>query len=339
MRLALLGLALASIVPTPTYANSLAGPTAIVQVTFAGGGKRDFISTPFVRTAEKTGTIAAGNTTNTITLVDSEAATYANDAFKPGTASQDNKYILEVLDGRYIGLVGYIRGNTGNTLTIDEAQLPTDGGLVGSKFAIRKDWTLETLFGPASATSPFKSGNSTATADNINIFSQKTQGYASYFIRSSSGTYSWRDAVGNLATHVRIPYGQGVQTLRRDSGNGTLTVAGEVRTARLRRDVLNNQFALFANLSPASTTLESLNISIPRGSSTAGSVVRIWNPNSGANGSWVAYYRRNSDGGFTDSIGNNASSVSVAPGKVVQVQLKGSSLTAENAIIADPRLP
>ena len=168
LRLALLGLALASIVPTPTYANSLAGPTAIVQVTFAGGGKRDFISTPFVRTAEKTGTIAAGNTTNTITLIDSALATYPNDAFKPGTATQDSKYILEILDGRYIGLVAYIRGNTGNTLTIDEAQLPTDGGLVGSKFAIRKDWTLETLFGPASATSPFKSGNSTATADNIN---------------------------------------------------------------------------------------------------------------------------------------------------------------------------
>lgn len=318
-------------------ANPLAGPSAIVQISFAGGGKRDFISSPFVRSAEVTGTISAGNTTNSITLVDSQSATYANDQFKPGTATQDNKFILEVLDGRYIGLVAYITGNTGNTFTVSQATLPTDGALVGSKYAIRKDWTLESLFGAASASSPFKAGSSTANADNVNIYNQATQGYSSYFIRLSGGTYSWRDAIGNLATHVRIPYGQGVQVLRRDAGNGSLTLTGEVRTARLRRDVLNNKFALFANLSPAATTLEGLNIAIPRSTSTAGSVVRVWNP-AGA-GSWTPYYRRTSDGRFTTSFGTDASTVSVGPGKVVQVLNKGGDLIGADAMTADPRLP
>jgi hypothetical protein len=318
-------------------ANSLAGPSAIVQISFAGGGKRDFISSPFVRAAEVTGTISAGNTSNNITLVDSQSATYVNDRFKPGTATQDNKFILEVLDGRYIGLVAYITGNTGNTLTISQATLPTDGGLAGSKYAIRKDWTLESLFGPASASSPFKAGSSGANADAINIYNQVTQGYNSYYIRLSSGTYSWRDAIGQLANHVRVPYGQGVQVLRRDPGNGSITLSGEVRTARLRRDVLNNKFALFANLSPAATTLEGLNISIPRSSSTAGSVVRVWST-AGA-GSWTPYYRRTSVGRFNNAAGLDASTVVVGPGKVVQVLNKGGDQIGSSAITADPRLP
>ncbi|NBT48476.1 MAG: hypothetical protein EBT07_11805 [Actinobacteria bacterium] len=319
-----------------TQAASIASPASIVEVSFAGGGKRDFVSTPYVRAEEASGTIGAVGSATTLTLVDEAAATYVNGRFTPGTATQDNKYILEVLDGRYIGLIAYIKSNTGNTLTVDEVSLPTDGLLVGSKYAIRKDWTIESLFGPASATSPLGSGSSTASADNVNIYNQKTQAYTTYFIRNSSGVYTWRDAVGNLANHVRIPYGQGVQVLRRAAGNGSLTLSGELRTSRIRRDLLKDKTALVANLSPSPTTLGDLNVSIDRANSASGSVVKVWNPSTQA---WTAYYRRTSDGKFFDGL-TVRDSIVVGAGKVVQVVNKGSAdRVGATALTVDPRLP
>jgi hypothetical protein len=271
-----------------------------------------------------------------VTLTDEASATYTTGRFTPGTATQDSKYILEVLDGRYIGLVAYIKSNAGNTFTIDEVSLPTDGLLVGSKYAIRKDWTIESLFGAASATSPLAAGGSAASADNINIFNQKTQAYTTYYNRLSGGTYSWKDAVGNTANHVRIPYGQGVQVLRRAAGNGALTLTGELRTARLRRDLLVNKIALIANLSPSATTLGNLNVTIDKAASAAASVVKVWNATTQA---WTPYYRRTSDGKFYDGI-SVSDSVVIGAGKVVQVLNKGAAdRVGATAITADPRLP
>ena len=317
-------------------AASIASPASIVEISFAGSGKRDFVSTPYVRQGEAYGTIASVGSTTTLTLTDEASATYANARFTPGTATQDNKYIIEVLDGRYIGLVAYIKSNAGNTLTVDEAALPTDGLLEGSKYAIRKDWTIESLFGAASATSPLAAGSSTASADNINVWNQKTQAYSTYYIRLSSGVYSWRDAVGNLANHIRIPYGQGVQVLRRAAGNGSLTLNGELRTARLRRDLLKDKTALIANLSPSPTTLGDLNVSIDRSTSASGSVVKVWNA---ATQAWTSYYRRTSDGKFFDGLAVRDTIV-VGAGKVVQVVNKSSAdRVGATAITADPRLP
>jgi hypothetical protein len=179
-------------------------------------------------------------------------------------------------------------------------------------------------------------GSSTASGDNVNIWNQKTQAYSTYYIRLSSGVYSWRDAVGNAANHVRIPYGQGVQVLRRAAGNGALTLTGEIRTSRLRRDVLLNKTALIANLSPSATTLGDLNVTIDRAASAAGSVVKVWNPTTQA---WTAYYRRTSDGKFFDGLAVR-DSIAVGAGKVVQVVNKGSAdRVGATAITADPRLP
>ena len=322
-----------------TQAASIGSPASIVEISFAGGGKRDFVSTPYVRGEEASGTIASVGSTTTLTLADEASATYTNGRFTPGTPTQDNKYILEVLDGRYIGLVAYIRSNVGNTLTIDEVSLPQDGLLVGSKYAIRKDWTIESLFGIASATSPLAAGGSAASADNINIWSQKTQSYTTFYNRLSGGVYSWRDALNTPANHFRIPYGQGVQVLRRAPGNGSLTLTGELRTSRLRRDLLNNKTALIANLSPSPTTLLALNAGIDRANSIAGSVVRVWNPTTQ---SWVAYYRRMSDGRFTDGISPVATTelTLIGAGKVVQVvNRSGTDRVGATAITADPRLP
>ena len=320
-----------------TQAASIGSPASIVEISFAGSGTKDFISTPYVRAGEVFGTIASVGSTTTLTLADEAATTYATDRFKPGTATQDNKYILEVLDGRYIGLVAYIRSNSGNTFTIDEVSLPTDGLLVGSKYAIRKDWTIQTLFGPASASSPLASGASTGSGDVINIWSQKAQSYSSFYIRLSSGVYSWRDAIGNAAEHTRIPYGQGVQVVKRSPGSGTLTLSGELRTSRLRRDLLAGKTALVANLSPSPTTLGAMDISIARGNSTAASVVKIWN--TAGSGSWVPYYRKVSDGRFYNTIGALSENQVIGAGKVVQVVNKSTDQIGAKALTINTRLP
>ena len=124
--------------------------------------------------------------------------------------------------------------------------------------------------------------------------------------------------------------------MRRATGNGSVTLSGEIRTARLRRDLLLSKTALIANLSPSPTTLGDLNVGIDRANSTAGSVVKVWNP---ATQSWTQYYRRTSDGKFTDGV-SVRDTVVIGAGKVVQAVNKGSAdRVGATATTADPRLP
>jgi len=317
-------------------AGNVADMFSIGQITFPGGGKRDYISTPFVRPVEAngTGTVSAVVNSTTLTL-DPDGSDYTGTTqWTGGSATVDKWYILEILDGRYIGMVFLIKTQNGNTITTDEAVLPQDGLLEGSSYAIRKDWTLTTLFGvPGSAGFPFAGGTSASNADTVNVFVQSSQSFVTYNVKASDNT--WRNPLGGLATHVRIPYGTGVQVLRRGAGDGTLTLSGEVRKARLRRDVGSNKFALLANLSLAPTTLQQLNPSIDRATSTAGDTVQTWNSTSG---SWVPYYRRTSDGAITSALGST-NSVTVGAGKVVRISNKGDAREGSTAVTADPRLP
>ena len=130
-------------------AGNVADMFSIGQITFPGGGKRDYVSTPFVRPVEAngTGTVSAVVNSTTLTL-DPDGSDYTGTTqWTGGSATVDKWYILEILNGRYIGMVFLIKTQNGNTITTDEAVLPQDGLLEGSSYAIRKDWTLTTLFG------------------------------------------------------------------------------------------------------------------------------------------------------------------------------------------------
>ena len=309
----------------------------IGQITFAGG-KRDFVSTPFVRPVEANGTGIVSAVSNSTTLVlDPDGADYSGTTQWTGgsATSADKWYIVEILDGRYIGLVFLIATQNGNTVTTTEVVLPTDGALVGSKYAIRKDWTLSTLFGDTSSPSfPLAKNTSASLADTVNVFVQKTQGFVTYYVNTSG---LWKNGFGTTSPHARVPYGAGVQVLRRAAGNATMTLSGEARKSRLRRDVGVNEFALIANLSLAPTTLQALAPSIDRGASAAEDKVEVWSTAT-ALGTWVPYYRRNSDGAFTSTF-NTTSAVAVGAGKVVRVRNSGVARTGANAITAEPNLP
>ena len=316
-------------------AGNLGDIFQIGQVTIVGGGKRDFIATPFVRPVEPNGTGVVASVSNATTLVlNPDGVDYSTGQWTGGSTTQDKWHIVEILNGRYIGLVFLISTQTGNTITTSEVALPTDGALVGSSYAIRKDWTLSTLFGDTvSASFPFAAGDSAATADTVNIFIQSTQGFAPYYVRASDKT--WRNGFSQLSPHARIPYGQGVQVLRRAASNATITLAGEARKSRLRRDVGSGKFALLANLSLAPTTVQALSPSIDRGTSTADDTVQTWNSFSG---SWVSYYRRTSDGTFV-SQANTTLAAPIAAGKVVRIKNIGIAKTGADAVTAEPNLP
>ena len=307
----------------------------IGQITFAGG-KRDFVSTPFVRPVEDNGTGLVSAVSNSTTLVLApDGNDYTGTAqWTGGSTSADKWYIVEILDGRYIGMVFLIATQNGNTVTTTEVELPTDGALVGSKYAIRKDWTLSTLFGDTSSPEfPLAKAGSASTADTVNVFVQKTQGFVTYYVNTAG---LWKNGFNQTTPHARVPYGAGVQVLRRASGNATMTLSGEARKSRLRRDVGANQFALLANLSLAPTTLQVLAPSIDRGASAAEDKVEVWSTS--GSGSWVPYFRRTTDGAFTSTF-NTTNAVAVGAGKVVRVRNSGDARTGANAITAEPNLP
>ena len=308
----------------------------IGQVSLVGGGKRDFIATPFVRPVESNGTGVVASVTSSSTLVlDPDGSDYTGTTqWTGGSISQDKWFIVEILNGRYIGLVFLIGTQNGNTISTTEVALPTDGALVGSSYAIRKDWTLSTLFGDTtSASFPITPGDSASAADTVNVFIQSTQAFVPYYVRASDKT--WRNSFGSAAPHARIPYGQGVQVLRRPAGNAVVTLAGEARKSRLRRDVGSGKFALLANLSLAPTTIQVLSPSIDRGTSSADDTVQTWNSTTGA---WTSYYRRTSDGAFVSPFGTTTA-VSLAAGKVVRIKNVGAAKAGVDAVTAEPNLP
>jgi hypothetical protein len=318
-------------------AGNLGDIFQIGQVTIVGSGKRDFLATPFVRPVESNGTGVVASVSNATTLVlNPDGADYSGTSqWTGGSTTQDKWHIVEILNGRYIGLVFLIGTQNGNTITTSEVSLPTDGALVGSSYAIRKDWTLSSLFGATdSASFPFAHGDSAATADTVNIFIQSTQAFAPYYVKASDKT--WRNSFSQAAPHARVPYGQGVQVLRRATGNGVVTLAGEARKSRLRRDVgADGKFALLANLSLAPTTIQALSPSIDRGTSAADDTVQTWNS---ATGAWTSYYRRTSDGAFVSPFGTTTA-VSLAAGKVVRIRNVGAAKAGVDAITAEPNLP
>jgi hypothetical protein len=113
----------------------LAQPVGIFTVPVVGPKKLNLLATPFARPAVAQGTISAqSGSTLTVSQV-------------PVMAS-DTPYILEILDGDYIGVVSLVTASTGSTVTI-QYTLPAGAIASGTRYGIRPDWTVAELFGPA----------------------------------------------------------------------------------------------------------------------------------------------------------------------------------------------
>lgn len=115
---ALLVLSLAGIFAQSTHAG-IATPNGIFKITLAAGN--NFIATPFARSEEGVGTITA-QTGSTLTVSPiSGPNSYVADAYGSGASEP---YILEILDGEWIGYSAPISSNTSTTITLPSGAPP-----------------------------------------------------------------------------------------------------------------------------------------------------------------------------------------------------------------------
>jgi hypothetical protein len=159
-------LALALVLAQNTFAG-LATPSGVAKVTLPGGiGRTEFFGMPFARPVERSGIISAASTTggNATFTVALDAGQSALPSLSNADQNVDAWYLLEIVDGPAIGFLLPCTGNTGDTSITVQGDTGTISVPAGSKFVLRKEWTLSTLFGAASTANAFGYGNSSTAA-------------------------------------------------------------------------------------------------------------------------------------------------------------------------------
>lgn len=248
---------------SPSFAG-IADPSGIVSVTVPA--TNNVISaTPFARPVEASGTVSSvsessGNTTFTVAL---DPGSDPLPSFTNTDLNVDAWYALEILDGPAIGLLLSPTGGSANTIVVS-GTLPASVDITsGSKFAVRKQWTLASLFGAAASNNVFGSGT-TPTSSGVNahvqIYNVSTGTLTTYYI-SSSGGYNWR-ASGNTSNrnHAPVNLGTGFAVVNRKPTPFVYKLSGEYRTARTRLVVPAGKKTLLGNPSPFDTSFTSSTI-------------------------------------------------------------------------------
>jgi hypothetical protein len=292
----------------------LAQPVGIFTVPVVGPKKLNLLATPFARPAVAQGTISAqSGSILTVTQV-------------PAMAS-DTPYILEILDGDYIGVVSLVTASTGSTVTI-QYTLPDGAIASGTRYGIRPDWTVAELFGPA-ATSQIGSSTSFGNGDQIQIFNPVTQQLENvYRLRTGTTpnfTYAWMTQGGVSADNVRVPLGEGFIVYRFASSTVNLRLSGELRQSRTRKEILGGQrLNVVSNPNPYAVKLSQSGLITSSGSNPAAADnVHFVNPNTGA---FVSYYRNSGLAGrWTAVDGSDASNVTIPAGGSIVIQRKSGS--------------
>lgn len=305
-------LALSTLVPHLANAG-VAQPSGIANVVISPN-RTEFVGMPFARPVEAYGTISAvttssGNDTFTVALDAGETMP----ALGSGTSNTDAWYVFEILDGPAIGFLLPCTANSGSTSVTVEGSI---GNLspAGSRFAIRKDWTLATLFGAAGINNVFGYGNSSSAGTIkgwVQIYDSATASSTTYYVNESGTTtksYNWRSISGpSNRNHARINLGRGFVLVNRTATNLTVPISGEYRIARTRLSLLGNKFTYVANPGPTDVTFTDSTIpetSPTRFNTHTGGVdtsdqYGLWNS---SNRAWTTY----NIGGVTSSNGPSA---------------------------------
>ena len=233
-------LALAAIFAVPAVQAGLGDPAGITQVTVPSS-TTSVMGTPYARPVEAFGTVSAtaasgGNTVLTV-VVDPSSQNLPS--FTNTDQNVDAWYVVEIVDGPAIGLILNAVGGSGNNSITVEGTVPSSINIEsGSKFAVRKSWTLASLFGAASSSNVFGSGlSSTASGVNaqVQVLNTTTGALTTYFIHVTSGAYNWRASTGSAnRNHVPIGLGRGFVVVNRKAVPFNFNLAGDYRTARTR---------------------------------------------------------------------------------------------------------
>jgi hypothetical protein len=333
-----------------------ATPAGIFNKTIIAG-KTQYLGTPFVRPEVSVGEIVSVNgnqitvkpTGGDVTYTAAEYSGYIN-----GAVGANEPFIFEILDGENIGYIGFIT-NSGATsggnavITVDVAP-----GTVGTgiRYAIRPDWTVETLFGPASSSvvrGTIRKTQGQSAADQIQLVGSNGRVTATVYRKWTSGvdatsqtgaSFQWTSsAVAGDARKLRLPYSAGIIFKALAGSNYDLTLAGQLRQARLRKEILGfPRFNFVANTSAKDLPLSETGIEIGRGSDvTSADNLGILNVSTGL----TAQYYLHTDGNWRDAEDNLANAVTIAKGTAVVIKRANgstSALTGANAVKINPAL-
>jgi hypothetical protein len=303
LNIALSVLSLAGIFAQPLQAG-VATPSAAFTVTLANGN--NFIATPFARSEEGVGTITAqaGNVLTVSPIsgpLSYQAGAYGSNAAQP--------HVLEILDGNWIGYSAPISNNTANTIILPAGATPD---LTGAKYAIREDWTVESLFGAAATSvltaTDLDAGDDIESADQIRLMNDNGTLGPIYFRAKFNGSYGWFNENAENVANTRLPFGKGV--FIKSTGSKSLLLSGIVRASRTRFDIIGGKkINLLANPVPFPVKLSESGMDITPGSSSGtADNLRLWNGTS-----WVTYWR-NTSGRWTSGSSTDASSVTIPAG-------------------------
>jgi len=269
----------------------LGDPVGITQVTVPAS-TTSVMGTPYARKVEAFGTVTSyvASGAKTVFTVVKDNASASLPSFTNTDTNVDAWYIIEIVDGPAIGLILNAVGGSGNTSIEVEGLIPSSINIeTGSKFAVRKAWTLSSLFGAASASNVFGSGlSSTAATVNaqVQVLRSATGTLTTYFIhKTSGGVCNWRASTdtANL-NHQPIGLGKGFVVVNRKSVPFNFDLAGDYRTARTRLLAEGGKRILLSNPGLFDTTFNAS--TIPVTSPTRANTVPnnsndgygIWNP-------------------------------------------------------------
>ncbi len=163
-------------------------------------------------------------------------------------ATEDNQYVLEITSGANIGLTKIISSfSTGGVTVVGGFALPVEAG---TKYVIRKDWTLGTLFGNTAAAIAASglSGGLASSADNIGLV--RSGVLELYYWTGSAWKPTRNVATGIDYSHVRVPLSGGIYVKRNKTTDATLYMTGIYRPTRLQALLEGADNAVFAVSTP-----------------------------------------------------------------------------------------
>jgi len=211
--------------------------------------------------------------------------------------ASDNHYIVEFTSGPNTGLIKRVTrfaalatpSTTSCVVTVD-GNLPTIDA--GTRFVVRKDHTLSSLFGDqtGSSASGITSGSSAGQSDQFGIFDSAGK-LVRFFLRSGS-TQGWKNSAdrdGVIRNFVRVSMGTGV--LMNPITTKNIYLNGEYRGTRSKITVSAvNSF--LANPYPVSVTLDNSGLAdYVTKSSSAGSADEF---RFMENGKFISYFSNSS---------------------------------------------
>lgn len=321
----------------------VAQASGIANVTVpAGVGRTEFFGMPFARPVETRGTInsassSSGNATFSVTLEPG--------AICPSLSNTDQNvdawYVLEILDGPAIGFLLPATANTGNTGNISITVEGDTGGIdvSGARFALRKEWTLTSLFGAASTSNRFGYGTSTGTATVnawVQVYNPVTSTFTTYYVAETGTTtksYNWRNSTsGSNRNHAPLRLGRGIVLINRKASDLTVPVSGEYRVARTRLNVPAGKLTFVSNPGPKDVTFDAATIPTTsptrasgNPSSLTGDTWQSWNATTKSFASYRIGGTANTNGPSAYSLGNARVNPTIPAFKAVGVRPVGTN--------------